>query len=125
MSDTTCRAISRPEDGPHSLTAPAFAIRLLWCPWMRHRPFRYHRSVTTLVRADRPHDRDLESLRSRASELEAAHDQRCADVKRVEAELAAFKIRYRTDVGLLHEQLDRLELELAEAELGELQKRTD
>jgi len=77
------------------------------------------------VRTDRPHDQDLESLRATASELETAHAQRRADVSAVEAELASFKIRYRAEVGLLHEELDRLELELAEAELGELKKRTD
>jgi hypothetical protein len=81
--------------------------------------------VTTLVRTDRPHDQDLESLRARASELDTVHEDRRAEVEAVEAELASFKIRYRADVGLLHEELDRLELELAEAELGELSKRTD
>jgi hypothetical protein len=70
--------------------------------------------VTTLVRTDRPHDQDLESLRARASDLEAAHHERRAEVTAVEAELASFKIRYRSEVGLLHEELDRLELELAE-----------
>jgi hypothetical protein len=78
-----------------------------------------------LVPTDRPHDQDLENLRARASELEAAHDERRAEVAKVEADLASFKIRYRADVGLLHEELDRLELALAEAELGELSKRTD
>ena len=77
------------------------------------------------VRTDRPHAQDLESLRIRASELEAAHRQRQADVAAVETEIASFKIRYRSEVGLLHEELDRLELELAEAELGELKKRPD
>jgi hypothetical protein len=81
--------------------------------------------VTTLVRTDRPHDRDLDSLRARAAELETAHEQRRAEVAAVETGIAAFKIRYRAEVGLLHEELDRLELELAEAELGELKKRAD
>ena len=78
-----------------------------------------------LVPTDRPHDPDLENLRARSSELEAANDERRAEVAKVEADLASFKIRYRADVGLLHEELDRLELALAEAELGELSKRTD
>jgi hypothetical protein len=78
-----------------------------------------------LVPTDRPHDPDLENLRARVSELEAAHGERRAEVAHVEAGLASFKIRYRADVGLLHEELDRLELALAEAELGELSKRTD
>lgn len=81
--------------------------------------------MTTLVRADRPHDHDLESLRARLTELETLHDERRAEVARSEAGLAAFRIRYRQDVGLLHEELDRLELALAEAELGELSKRQD
>lgn len=81
--------------------------------------------MTTLVRTDRPHDQDLESLRARAAELEAAHEARRAEVTAVEADLGSFKIRYRTEVGLLHEELDRLEVALAEAELGELRKRTD
>jgi hypothetical protein len=81
--------------------------------------------VTTLVRTERPHDQDLESLRARASELDTVHRDRRAEVAAVEAELASFKIRYRSEVGLLHEELDRLEVALAEAELGELNKRGD
>ncbi|MEO7157192.1 MAG: hypothetical protein ABI039_06510, partial [Vicinamibacterales bacterium] len=56
---------------------------------------------------------------------EAADGQRRAEVTAVEVDIASFKIRYRNEVGLLHEELDRLELALAEAELGELSKRTD
>lgn len=79
--------------------------------------------MTTLVQAERPNDRDLDSLRSRLSELEHLHTERRATVARTRADLAAFKIRYRHEVGLLHDELDRLELALAEAELGELSKR--
>jgi hypothetical protein len=79
--------------------------------------------VTTLVRADRPNDHDLEGLGSRLSELETLYAERSATAARAHADLAAFKIRYRQEVGLLHEELDRLELALAEAELGELSKR--
>ena len=79
--------------------------------------------MTTLVRADRPNDRDLDRLRSRVAELEALHGERHAAVARTQAELAAFKARYRQEVGLLHDELDRLERALAEAELGELSKR--
>src|SRR5262245_44763333 len=92
---------------------------------MAVQPIRYDLVVTTLVRADRPHDPDLEDLRAKVSELEATHEQRRTEVSTIVAELASFKIRYRADVGLLHEELDRLELELAEAELGQLNKRTD
>jgi len=75
--------------------------------------------VTTLVRADRPHDHDLDGLRARLSELEGLYSERHAEFRRAQADLAAFKVRYRQDVGLLHDELDRLELALAEAERGE------
>lgn len=81
--------------------------------------------MTPLVRAGRSHDHDREGLRARLSELEALHAERGAAVARGQADLAAFKIRYRQEVGLLHDELDRLELALAEAELGELSKRAD
>jgi uncharacterized protein involved in exopolysaccharide biosynthesis len=87
------------------------------------RSVRYDRGVTTLVRADRPNDQDLETLRSRLAELEALLAERSSDAAKDQAELAAFRIRYRAEVGLLHEELDRLELALAEAELGEISKR--
>jgi hypothetical protein len=74
--------------------------------------------VTTLVRSDRPHDRDVDGLRARVTELEAMLAERHAEVDRTRADLDAFRIRYRQQVGLLHEELDRLELELAEVELG-------
>ena len=86
---------------------------------------RYHRVVTSLVRADRPQDYDLEGLRARLAELETIHRERSDDLARAQEGLAAFRIRYRQEVGLLHEELDRLELALAEAELGELSKRVD
>lgn len=79
--------------------------------------------MTTLVRADRPHEHDLDTLRARVSELGQVHAERAAALAGTQADLAAFKIRYRQEVGLLHEELDRLELALAEAELGELAKR--
>jgi hypothetical protein len=79
--------------------------------------------VTTLVRADQPHEHDLESLRARLTELEALLTERSVEAGAAQADLAAFRIRYRAEVGLLHEELDRLELALAEAELGEISKR--
>jgi hypothetical protein len=79
--------------------------------------------VTTLVPTDRPQEHDLEGLRARLSELETILIERSADATKAQAELAAFRIRYRGEVGLLHDELDRLELELAEAELGEISKR--
>ena len=79
--------------------------------------------MSTLVPLDHPHDHDLDGLRAHVSELEAAHAERSAAVSRARADLAAFKMRYRHEVGALHDELDRLELDLAEAELGELSKR--
>lgn len=76
-----------------------------------------------LVPPERPNDHDLVSLGARLSELETLHAERNATVSRAQADLRAFKARYRHEVGQLHEELDRLELALAEAELGELLKR--
>jgi hypothetical protein len=80
--------------------------------------------VTTLVRPD-TRDDDLEALRSRLAELDATLAERSAEVVRVRSELNAFKGTYRHKVGSLHEQLERLELEIAEAELGELSRRLE
>ena len=55
--------------------------------------------------------------------LDAVLGERSADVARVKASLDAFKIRYRQDVGLLHEELDELERAIDEAEQGERAKR--
>jgi len=71
--------------------------------------------VTSLVRPERDPD-DLESLRARMASLEAVLHQRRADVAKVESSLDAFKVRYRHEVGLLHEELDELERAIAEAE---------
>lgn len=79
--------------------------------------------MTLLVRSARPHGHDLEGLRTRLSELDTAYVQQSLAAARAQADLAAFKARYRHEVGQLHEELDRLEAELAEAELGELLKR--
>lgn len=81
--------------------------------------------MTTLVRADRPNEHGFRHLRRRLSALDALYAERSAAVSRAQADLVAFKARYRHEVGLLHEELDRLELALAEAELGELLKRPE
>jgi hypothetical protein len=86
---------------------------------------RYHRVVTTLVPSERPDGQDLHALGSRARELEALLEQRRAEIARLDRDLTAFKIRYRHDVGRLHEQLDELELAIAEAELGEISRKLD
>jgi hypothetical protein len=79
--------------------------------------------VSSLVPSDRHHGHDLESLREALNELESRLDHRQAQVLRTRADYDAFRIRYRQEVGLLHEELDRLELDLAEAELGILRER--
>jgi hypothetical protein len=83
---------------------------------------RYHLRVTSIVRPDqRDHD-DLEALRLRLVELEATLDERGAEASRMKSDVDLFRISYRQQVGTLHEQLDKLELSIAEAELGELSK---
>jgi hypothetical protein len=77
--------------------------------------------MTTLVRPDQP-AADLDELRARVAELEAVLDQRAADADRLNRELDTFAAHYRQQVGTLHEQLDELEVDIAEAELGELSK---
>ena len=79
--------------------------------------------MTALVPPGTPRDRDLESLRSRLDELEDLVGQRDAELARTRADLAAFGILYRRQVGLLHEELDRLDLAIAEAELDEISRR--
>lgn len=79
-------------------------------------------TVTSLVRPQARDDDDPDSLRVRVAELDAALIERSAELVRVKAELHAFRTEYRQRVGSLHEQLERLELEIAEAELGELSK---
>lgn len=79
--------------------------------------------VTILVRHDQPDDDTLDALASRAAALEATLGERDAEVVRVRAALETFRVTYRQQVGSLHEQLERLELEIAEAELGVLAER--
>lgn len=81
--------------------------------------------MTTLVGPRQRDDNDLAALRARISELEASLGERGADIARMKAELNAFKTTYRDQVGSLHEQLEQLELEIAEAELGEISKKLD
>src|SRR4029077_3053921 len=52
-------------------------------------------------------------------------ERRAAHLARTQSELAAFRIRYRADVGRLHDELDELDRAIAEAELGEINKRLD
>lgn len=77
--------------------------------------------MTTLVRPDSSGD-DLDELRARVKEREAVLDLRAAEIDRINGELDLFAANYRLQVGTLHEQLDEIELDIAEAELGELSK---
>lgn len=90
---------------------------------LARKPEGYHSDVTTLVRPDALSHEDPDGLRARVAELEATLTDRGAEVARLKSELDAFRISYRHQVGILHEQLDELELALAEAELGELANR--
>jgi ABC-type phosphate transport system auxiliary subunit len=81
--------------------------------------------VSTLVRHGDRDDDDLEAMHSRMTRLEATLGERVAEVEIVKADLERFRIRYRQEVGLLHDQLDKLELAIAEAELGELSKKLE
>jgi hypothetical protein len=78
--------------------------------------------VTILVRSHQRND-DRDELRSRVAELDAVLGERRAEVARVKSDIDAFGIGYRKRVGVLHEQLDTLELAIAEVELGELSNR--
>lgn len=86
---------------------------------------KYHLIVTDLVRRPLEDDQDVETLRARAAELDAELAARRAEVTRVESDLTAFKIRYRHEVGRLHEELDELELKITALELGEINKRLE
>jgi len=61
----------------------------------------------------------------RLRELETLLDERAAEFALAKTDLATFRLRYRQDVGLLHEELDELERAIAEAELGEISKRVE
>jgi len=79
----------------------------------------------TLVRSPQPRDEDIDGLSSRLAELTAALGERVGELAQAKSDLEAFRIRYRQEVGRLHEELDELERAIAEAELGELSKRVD
>jgi hypothetical protein len=68
----------------------------------------------SLIRSDVGHE--IDSLRLRLNELEAMLASRAEEMAQLKADLDAFRIRYRTDVGLLHEELDELGRQIAEAE---------
>jgi hypothetical protein len=81
--------------------------------------------VTPLVRSEPPHGGSLEGLHARLAELQETLAVRASGIARAKTDLEAFRIRYRREVGLLHEELDELERAVAEAELGELSRLVD
>lgn len=81
--------------------------------------------MTSLVPSGPSDERELRALHAQATEFDAQLTARSAEFARLDADLTAFKIRYRHEVGRLHEQLDELELAIAEAELGEIAKRLE
>lgn len=81
--------------------------------------------MTTLVPSGQPYDRELDDLQSRAAEFEATLRERSADLARMKSGLVAFKIQYRQEVGLLHDELDTLESAIDKAELGEISRRLE
>ena len=78
--------------------------------------------MTTLVKSGQPLEEDIDTLRARMAELDTTLKTRVEDITRAKTDLAAFRILYRKEVGLLHEELDELERKIAEAELGELSR---
>ncbi len=80
--------------------------------------------MTSLVPTGSPHD-SLEMLHARATELEARLRARAGEIDSARTSLEAFRLRYSHEVGRLHDQLDELELAIADAELGELSKKLD
>jgi hypothetical protein len=84
---------------------------------------RYDFQVSALVPPLTRKDDEWENLRVRVAGLETLLDERRTEFDRVKASHDAFEVRYRHQVGTLHEQLDKLDLAIAEAELGEISKR--
>jgi hypothetical protein len=78
----------------------------------------------TLVPAGPPRESEND-LRARLTALEAELAERATELAREQTELASFRIRYRREVGHLHEQLDDLERAIAELELGEISRRLE
>jgi hypothetical protein len=72
-----------------------------------------------LVRSGQLPGYDIDSLRSRLTELEDALRARAEELARAKSGLDTFRIRYRQEVGSLHEELDELQRAIAEAEQAE------
>lgn len=72
-----------------------------------------------LVRSDQQKDDSIDGLHAKLTGLDALLRERAGEISRAKSDLAAFRIRYRQEVGLLHEELDELHEAIAEAELNE------
>jgi hypothetical protein len=72
-----------------------------------------------LVPSERLPGHDIDSLRSRLTELEDALRARAGEIAQAKSELDTFRIRYRQEVGSLHEELDELQRAITEAEQAE------
>ncbi|MGE3275100.1 MAG: hypothetical protein AB7O67_08300 [Vicinamibacterales bacterium] len=81
--------------------------------------------MTALVPPRVPRNQALETLRAQVTEREAVLLARSAEVERTESAIESFTVRYRQDVGLLHEELERLEAAIVELELGEINRRLE
>lgn len=81
--------------------------------------------MASIVRSDQSGHHDIESLRARALELDRLVAARAGEVAQAQTDLAAFRIRYRQEVGTLHDELEELERAIAELELGEISKLLD
>ena len=76
----------------------------------------------SLMRSD-TREPGIDGLQRRLAELDAVLAARMTELARARADLDAFRIGYRRDVGQLHEELDELLDAIAEAELNELSAR--
>lgn len=76
----------------------------------------------SLIRSERI-EPEIAGLQAMLAELEAALAAKTTELAEARAGLDAFRIRYRREVGLLHEELDELLDAIAEAELKELSER--
>ena len=68
---------------------------------------------------------DIDTLRAELADLDDALRARAAELARPRTDLEAFRIRYRQEVGLLHEELVELLDEIARAELIEIARKLE
>jgi hypothetical protein len=90
---------------------------------VRSGPLEHERHPSAAAAPGTPSTAD--SQRAKLAALEAELGERIAEIARTRADVAAFSLRYRQEVGLLHEELDELQRAIAEAELAEINKRLD